>query len=69
MFVFFFVGFQWIIVLDVFLLYYVLKIDSNISSDLFLNLGLLMSHIVIFCRIMNHLWIINVIRLCYVVHI
>jgi hypothetical protein len=45
------------------------KIVSNISSDLFLNLGLLMSHIVIFCRIMNHLWIINVIRLCYVVHI
>ncbi len=29
------------------------EIGSNIFNNLFLKLGLLMSHIVIFCRIMN----------------
>jgi hypothetical protein len=54
MFVFFFVGFQWIITfkLDFFAIL-CFEIGSNISSNLFLNLVLHMSLIVIFRKIMS----------------
>jgi hypothetical protein len=52
MFVFYFVRFQWIFILDVFgWLYF--EIRSNISSNPFLKLVLHMSWIVIFCRTLN----------------
>jgi hypothetical protein len=66
MFVLLFVGFQSIIILDIFN-YIMFEIGSNISTDHFLKLALLMSCIVIFRRIIVHLWIIDLIRLriCY----
>ncbi len=48
----FFIGFQWIIILD-FLVKLCFGIDSNISNDPLLKLALHMSWIIIFCRIMN----------------
>jgi len=49
---FFFVGFLWIIILDYFVVL-CYEIGSNISRDLFSELVLHMSCIVIFCRIMS----------------
>jgi len=52
MFVFFFVGFQWISILVYFVIL-CFEIVYNILRDLFLKLALDMFCIVIFCRIMN----------------
>jgi hypothetical protein len=52
MFVFYFVGFHWRIILDVFG-WLCFEIGSNISNNLFLKLVLHMSWIVIFCTIFN----------------
>jgi hypothetical protein len=52
MFIFYFVGFKWIIILDVFG-WLCFEIGSKISNNVFLKLVLHMSWIVIFHRILN----------------
>jgi pentatricopeptide repeat protein len=52
MFVFCFIGFQGIIILDYFVIL-CFGIGSNIFNDPFLKLALHMSWIIIFCKIMN----------------
>ncbi len=68
MFVFFFIKYQWITILNVFG-YIMLEIGSNISSNPFLKLTLHMSWIVIFHRIMSPFMDSRCDKVTYMLHI